>query len=154
MKQQTPDIDGQHDPDMQGIKKVVAQNLRALMEASTDLRGQVALADRAGVAQATISNFLNADYVGAPNLLKLARIARAFRIPVWVLLYPDLDPRHPPVVLTPEQRAEYEQALAVYAQVQQIALANPQAPVAVPGADDHRSGPHPGGKPKVPARRT
>lgn len=103
---------------MNGIKETLAANLAALMRQSATLRTQSALARRSRVAQTTIGNYLNPhSYKGAPSLDKLVRLSSAFKLPVWALLVPDLDPSSPPVILSRDQRREYEVMKAVYKQV-------------------------------------
>lgn len=79
---------------MQQIKADLAANLAKLMRVSIDLRTQTALAKRSGVAQTTISNYLNPDsYEGAPTLDKIAALAQAFGLEAWHLIHPTMGDR-------------------------------------------------------------
>lgn len=79
---------------MQQIKADLAANLAKLMRVSADLRTQTALAKRSGVAQTTISNYLNPDsYEGAPTLDKIASLAHAFGLEAWHLIHPTMGDR-------------------------------------------------------------
>ena len=79
---------------MQQIKLDLAKNLRKLMAVSEDLKTQPALAKRAEVAQTTISNYLRPDsYHGAPQLDKVAKLARAFGLEAWHLIHPAMGDR-------------------------------------------------------------
>lgn len=75
---------------MDDVKQNLARNLAKLMETSADLQSQNALAKRSKVAQTTISNYLKGDYRGAPQLDKVAKLAKAFGIEAWRLLHPTM----------------------------------------------------------------
>lgn len=78
------------------INQVIAENLRYWMEQSQTLKTQMALAVAAGVAQTTVSNYLNPKQrlegsTGkdpSPKVTELVKIADALGVGVWVLLRP------------------------------------------------------------------
>ena len=73
------------------IKNTLAVNLQHLMEKSSDLKSQNALAKRSKVAQTTIGNYLRPDsYTGYPAMDKVDKLARAFGLDAWVLIHPTL----------------------------------------------------------------
>jgi len=91
-------------PGMEDIKQILAKNLGKLMKASADLRSQNALAKRSKVAQTTISNYLRpSSYVGAPQLDKIAKLARAYGLDAWQLLHPTMGDK----AITAEELALY-----------------------------------------------
>lgn len=57
---------------------------------SSDCKSQNALSKRAKVAQTTVGNYLNATYVGYPNLEKVERLAECFGLEAWHLLHPTI----------------------------------------------------------------
>jgi len=67
--------------------KNLAKNVRKLMSFNNDT--QVTLAKKSGISQKTISNIINADDDKSPNLKNVAAIAKAYKIQVWHLLYPN-----------------------------------------------------------------
>lgn len=76
---------------MDEIKAALAKNLSRLMEMSADLKSQTALAKRSKVAQTTIGNYLKPEsYIGAPNLEKVAQLAKAFGLEAWQLIHPTM----------------------------------------------------------------
>lgn len=76
---------------MPDLKHLLARNLQTLMDMSSDVRSQNALAKRSGVAQTTISNYLNPDsYIGYPKLDKIECLAQAFGLEAWNLLHPTM----------------------------------------------------------------
>jgi len=76
------------------IKTDLASNLARLMAVSEDLKTQMALAKRSGVAQTTISNYLRpASYEGAPQLDKIEKLAKAFGLEAWHLIHPTMGDR-------------------------------------------------------------
>lgn len=79
---------------MDSIKHDLATNLARLMRVSEDLRTQMALAKRSGVAQTTISNYLRpSSYEGAPQLDKIESLAKAFGLEAWHLIHPTMGDR-------------------------------------------------------------
>jgi transcriptional regulator with XRE-family HTH domain len=78
---------------MPNISEVLAENLRRLLAAGPrhNLPGsQATLAKRAGVAQTTLSNWLDPSRGRAPQLDKLERVAAVYGLEVWQLLVPGL----------------------------------------------------------------
>lgn len=79
---------------MQEIKRDLARNLSKLMAVSEGLRTQIALAEKSGVGQTTISNYLRPDsYEGSPNLEQIQLLAKAFGLEAWHLLHPTMGDR-------------------------------------------------------------
>lgn len=76
-------------------RKILAQNVRRLMEAH-DLSTR-ALKGLSGLPQTTIVRLLNERSAVTIDLLQ--PIAKAFQIPLWALLYPNLDPASLPAPL-------------------------------------------------------
>ena len=74
---------------------VLSTNLKALMQASEDLRSQAALGKKCGIDQRTVGRILNEEH--SPQLKQIEAIANAFGLLPWQLLVPDLDPKNPPV---------------------------------------------------------
>lgn len=72
------------------LRELLASNLAKLMEMSADCKSQNALAKRSGVGQTTIGNYLNKNYVGYPNLEKVAKLAHCFGLEAWNLLHPTM----------------------------------------------------------------
>lgn len=73
--------------------RALARNLSRLLEIGGDFglpTSQAELSRRAGIAQTSISNWLDPDRGIAPSLDKLTPIARVYGIEVWQLLVPDL----------------------------------------------------------------
>lgn len=82
--------------DLKQIRKDLARNLSRLMKASEDLKTQMALAKRSGVSQRAVSNYLDESgesYRGAPNLDKIAKLARVFGLQAWHLIHPTMGDR-------------------------------------------------------------
>ncbi len=76
------------------IKADLARNLARLMAVSEDMRTQMALAKRSGVAQTTISNYLRpSSYDGAPQLDKIEALAKVFGLEAWHLIHPTMGDR-------------------------------------------------------------
>lgn len=78
---------------MNDIREILAANLRQLMEMSEDCKSQYALAKKSKVAQTTIGNYLNKNYVGYPNLEKIEMLAHCFGLEAWNMLHPNLGER-------------------------------------------------------------
>lgn len=72
--------------------KNFARNLKILMNHHQD--DQNKLAKKSGVSQKTISNMLNPGDSNAPNLKNIARIAKAYKLQTWHLLYPNAPNRY------------------------------------------------------------
>lgn len=71
----------------------LAHNLRRLLAIGAPYNlptSQAELARRSGVAQTTISNWLDPDRGVSPSLDKLTPIAAVYGVEVWQLLVPDL----------------------------------------------------------------
>jgi transcriptional regulator with XRE-family HTH domain len=96
------------------INQIVAENLKHWMKEAN--LSQQALADRAGVSQKTISNYLSPQQrvqgtsgkKGSPKLYELDKIAQGLGVEVWQLM------RH----MTPEQRVAYERIEKAYFDLQ------------------------------------
>ena len=85
------------------LLKTLAANLAALMQASSEMPSQSAVAKRAGMDQRTVGRILNEEH--SPTITQLERLARAFGLEPWQLLVPSLDPRdRPTMALTMSQR--------------------------------------------------
>jgi transcriptional regulator with XRE-family HTH domain len=72
-------------------RNILAGNLKTLMKRNLNLKTQVKLAKRSGVAQTTISNMLNpgTSAMASPKLDSVEKVAQAFGLATWQLL---LDP--------------------------------------------------------------
>lgn len=73
--------------------QALARNLKRLLDAGRqyDLpSSQAALARRSGVAQTTLSNWLDPERGRSPQLDKLERVAEVYKLEVWQLLVPEL----------------------------------------------------------------
>lgn len=73
--------------------RALAHNLRRLLALGADFNlptSQAELSRRSGIAQTSISNWLDPARGIAPSLDKLQPIARVYGIEVWQLLVPDL----------------------------------------------------------------
>lgn len=101
------------DDDVDSTRVLLAENLQKLMEADPNLDSQPKLAKRAGVAQKTISNLLNADGP-SPRLEIVHLVAKAFRMPVWRLLHPTLGMGIP----SESELAFYKHLERLYSEVQ------------------------------------
>lgn len=92
------------------VKKVVANNLQALIKDAADHRQPYAdaksLAIKAGVQPSTVGYILKGK--NAARIDTLEALANVYKLPAWALLIPDLDPSNPPVVpYTDAERALY-----------------------------------------------
>lgn len=97
------------------IRKILARNVSALMRRSTDLKTPRKLAPHCSTATRkigarTIAHLLKAEG-SYPQIDTIAAIADAFKVPTWMLLYPNFDPdnnppegRLPPEVIALAQR--------------------------------------------------
>lgn len=74
------------------MRNVLADNLKTLMRRSLDLKTQVQVAKKSGVAQTTISNMLrpSSSALKSPKLDSVEKVALAFGVATWQLL---LDPK-------------------------------------------------------------
>ncbi len=68
------------------------------------------LESRSGVGNSTLSRYLHKQ--SSANIDDLHRIAVAYDLPVWYLLYPKLHRDNPPKVQTPQAAAEVREVLA------------------------------------------
>lgn len=75
-------------------QSVLSTNLKALMEASEDLRTQAALGKKCKINQRTVGRILNEEH--SPQLKQIEAIASAFGLLPWQLLVPGFDPKSPP----------------------------------------------------------
>lgn len=94
-------------------RRVLADNLKMLLEYYRREGGKpgtaIALEETSGVGNSTISRYTLAQV--SANLTDLSRIAAAYDLQVWQLLYPGLDPRTPPRVQTKETDEEMKEVL-------------------------------------------
>lgn len=78
----------------------LARNLLALMEYARDRKSGpsngVELQAASGVSDSTISRWLKQGV--SPRLDDLHKVAKAYELQTWQLLYPKLDPANPPAV--------------------------------------------------------
>ena len=96
-----------HSPVKTDAARVLADNLRALMNRSAELPTQKAVAKRSGMDQTTVGRILNCKH--SPTLKQIDGLADAFGLLPWQLLVPSLDATNPPVVvLTSEERQLYD----------------------------------------------
>lgn len=91
------------------IRKVIAANLRALMQSHVDLNTQMKIQERTNkrVSQRTVGRILEGSVsVTVDNLADLAHI---FGLQPWQMLLPNLDPTNPQIVpaLTPAEQKMY-----------------------------------------------
>jgi hypothetical protein len=106
-------------------RRVLQENLRALMDyyaahPKMGMAGSGAqLENFSGVSNTTISRYAphQGPATAGANIDHLARIAQAYGLPVWCLLYPGLNPAQPPVVRTPEDEAKNRLILEAAAQL-------------------------------------
>lgn len=70
------------------VREVLARNLRALMKRHRELSTQKKLAEKARVAQTSISQILNLEneQMKSPKLDQVEKIANAFGLAAWQLL--------------------------------------------------------------------
>ncbi len=95
-------------------RRALQENLRALLDyyrahPRMGMAGSGAqLEGLSGVSNTTISRYApnQGPATAGANIDHLARIAQAYGLPVWCLLYPGLNPASPPVVQTPEEAAK------------------------------------------------
>jgi transcriptional regulator with XRE-family HTH domain len=69
------------------LRRVIADRLRELMAASTDLDTQVKVSRRAGLSQSTVARILSADSAATAD--SIADLAHAFGVPPASLLMRD-----------------------------------------------------------------
>jgi transcriptional regulator with XRE-family HTH domain len=69
------------------LRRVIADRLRELMAASTDLDTQVKVSRRAGLSQSTVARILSADSAATAD--SIANLAHAFGVPPASLLMGD-----------------------------------------------------------------
>lgn len=83
------------------LKRVVAKNIRALMERAAargekSLASQNGLAKKAGVGQRTVGRIVEGTQ--EPGVDVVAAIAHAYGLSGWQLLVEDFDPNNPPIL--------------------------------------------------------
>lgn len=91
------------------ITRVLANNLAALMNYAAESESveagpasQKALAGLTGLGRGTIQRALGRSKdLTAVGIDTLEALARAYGLQAWELLLPGLDPRNPPIVITP-----------------------------------------------------
>lgn len=71
-------------------RHILAKNVRALMKASRKLTTLQKLADASGVSKGVVERMTKAE--ANTGIDHLEGIAKAFEIPLWLLLSEDLDP--------------------------------------------------------------
>jgi len=102
-------------------RKVLADNLRRLLDSGSGPASQLAAKRKSGVAQATIGRILSGK--SAATVKTIESIAHAYGLSAWQLLVPNLDPSNPPVLraMSKEEQDMYDrlrqaaQDLAKYA---------------------------------------
>lgn len=72
------------------LKRIIAINIKALMDITPALDTQEKLSKKTGIGQATISRTINA--ITAPNSNLIEKVAKAFRVEPWQLLVPGMNP--------------------------------------------------------------
>ncbi len=101
------------------VRKLYADNIRACLSHDKAEGGPCydmkRLAQMAGLTPSTIGRIVSLEH--APVIDTMEAIARSFRLQVWQMLVPKLDPSAPPV--QPYTAAE----LALYARIKSVALA-------------------------------
>lgn len=93
---------------------VLAENLDRLMNSRPPRPSQKAVAQKAGIDQKTVSRILSKSV--STSISAVEALARIWELKPWQMLFPDLDPKAPPVV--PRTTAERR----LYAQVRDAAL--------------------------------
>ena len=86
------------------IQQVLAENLKALMDAQRPPMSGRQVAARAEIDQKTVSRMLNC--ANSPTLGALAAVAEVFGLLPWQLLVPGLDPKDPPFLKLTKSEAE------------------------------------------------
>lgn len=119
-----------HDGDMD-TDEIVRANLQALLDSARDYPAfghpatVLELEALSGIGKSTIYRMLkvNPSDDERPNTTidSLTKIAQAYGVPVWHLLYPGYVPAHPPHVLTPEERLRIAKREKLYSLVKKIA---------------------------------
>lgn len=89
---------------------ILAQNVKALMGTKGGPNTQAALAERSGVAQATIGRILNPTGKNAARIDTVTAIAKAYGLEGWQLMVAGMNPTNPPVLqpVTAAERALYD----------------------------------------------
>lgn len=87
-----------HSPVSLNYRKILAGNIAALQNVRPDLKSHAKLAKQCSTATRkigarTIGHVLNAKDGPQPQLDTIVAIADAFRVPAWLLLTPDFDPK-------------------------------------------------------------
>jgi hypothetical protein len=75
-------------------RRVLADNLRTLMDAHPDLDTIKKVVSRGGGSNGTVGRMLQGDT--ASRIDAVADVAKVFGLEAWQLLVPNLDPTHPP----------------------------------------------------------
>jgi transcriptional regulator with XRE-family HTH domain len=122
-------------PEKESINRVVAKNLAYWMQQAGNIR-QTALAEKAGVSQKTISNYLNPDQRAeggtgrepSAKLAELEKIAKALHVEVWQLLRS----------MSPSERAMYEAIEKAYADLRTSMLDHDQTQAQTQSPTDER----------------
>jgi hypothetical protein len=105
---------------MTALRKVFSANLTRLMQRAKDRDNDKAATATAleryyQVSDSAVSRYKKADV--AANLDHLERLALAFGVQPWELLYPSFDPDNPPEVMTPERTKELQETLVAAAKL-------------------------------------
>lgn len=89
------------------VATILAENLNRLMDSRPPRPSQKAIAQRAGLDQKTVSRILNMSV--ATSVSAVQGLAAIWELEPWQLLFPDLDPKNPPVVsMSQSERDAYE----------------------------------------------
>jgi len=83
------------------VKDILAANLKKLMDSDARLRTCDAVGQRSGVSRSTINRVTRGS--GGVSVDHAEEIAQAFKLELWQLLSPNLDPQAPPVLSTGDQ---------------------------------------------------
>lgn len=103
--------------------RVLALNVKALLDSGIGPTTQNDLALKAGVAQATIGRVLEGET--AAKIDTVDGIARAYGLEGWQLLVAGMDPKNPPVLqpVSPQERALWASLKQNMAQLAQMEAA-------------------------------
>lgn len=91
-------------------EKILADNLKTLMDGHVSLKSEAKIAKAGGLSQRTVNRARNGLQV---RLESLRGLSKAFGLSPWQLLVPNLDPKNPPLLsLSKEEKALYERLRA------------------------------------------
>lgn len=96
------------------LGRLLAKNLKTLMDSRPGLATQTAVAKAAEVDQRTVGRILQCEH--APTLAQIEKLAKAFMLEPWQLLAPNLDPRDPPVLVLSQSESDAWHSISVVAE--------------------------------------